>query len=252
MSPGSAPLASSSMTAAASRPSSGRGPPSLTRISSADWSGPTCRPGIDASHCFACSAPLGRARRRNRRPGGHLPQSCPADVATAAAVIARDRRCPPRLLLYPGDVEERRSPRAAVDAALAVIAEREDAIHAWAFLDGDRAREEAASAPVGPLTGLTLGVKDIFDTGDQPSEYGSPIYAGHRPTADAAVVALLRSAGAVVIGKTVTAELAWVTPGPRPIPIASPTHLEGHRAGPPRRSLQEWWISPLAPRRLDR
>ena len=81
-------------------------------------------------------------------------------------------------------------------------------------------------APVGPLMGLTLGVKDIFDTADQPSSYGSPIYAGHRPTADAAVVALLRSAGAVVIGKTVTAELGWVTPGPTTNPHRI-THTPG-------------------------
>ena len=68
--------------------------------------------------------------------------------------------------------------------------------------------------PAGPLCGLTLGVKDVFDTVDQPTAYGSPIYAGHRPRSDAAAVALLRSAGAVVLGKTVTAELACVTPGP--------------------------------------
>src|SRR5271167_779719 len=101
------------------------------------------------------------------------------------------------------------SPLEAVETALAVIAEREEDVRAWAFLDGDRARDEARRAPVGRLRGLTVGVKDLFDTADQPSEYGSPIYAGHRPRADAAVVAQLRSAGAVVLGKTVTAELGW-------------------------------------------
>ncbi|MGH9305364.1 MAG: amidase [Acidimicrobiales bacterium] len=105
------------------------------------------------------------------------------------------------------------SPSDAIEVALGVVAEREHEVHGWAYLDADRAREEAQCAPRGPLSGLTLGVKDIFDTADQPSEYGSPIYFGHRPRADAAVVSLLRAAGAVVLGKTVTAELAWVTPG---------------------------------------
>ena len=118
------------------------------------------------------------------------------------------------------------SPLVAVDAALEAIAEREHAVRAWAFLDADRARDEARHAPAGPLRGLTLGAKDIFDTGDQPSEYGSPIYASYRPRADAAAVAQLRAAGAVVLGKTVTAELAWVTPGPTTNPHRV-THTPG-------------------------
>jgi Asp-tRNA(Asn)/Glu-tRNA(Gln) amidotransferase A subunit family amidase len=62
------------------------------------------------------------------------------------------------------------------------------------------------------LHGMTLGVKDIFDTADLPTEYGSPIYEGHRPAWDAACVALARAAGAVVIGKTVTTEFATMVP----------------------------------------
>jgi len=123
-------------------------------------------------------------------------------------------------------VDPRPSPSAAVDAALRVIAEREPTIRAFAFLHEDRAREEARNAPAGPLSGITLGVKDIFDTADQPSEYGSAIFAGHRPRADAAVVAQLRAAGAVVLGKTVTAELAWVSPGPTTNPWRT-THTPG-------------------------
>jgi Asp-tRNA(Asn)/Glu-tRNA(Gln) amidotransferase A subunit family amidase len=118
------------------------------------------------------------------------------------------------------------SPPEAVEAAFEVVAEREDEVRAWAFLDRERARREARDAPDGLLAGLTVGVKDIFDTADQPSEYGSPIYAGHRPRADAAVVAQLRAAGAVVLGKTVTAELAWVTPGPTTNP-----HRASHTPG---------------------
>jgi Asp-tRNA(Asn)/Glu-tRNA(Gln) amidotransferase A subunit family amidase len=59
-----------------------------------------------------------------------------------------------------------------------------------------------------------LGVKDLFDTADAPTAYGSPIYAGHRPAADAAAVALCREAGALVLGKTVTTEFAYFHPGP--------------------------------------
>jgi Asp-tRNA(Asn)/Glu-tRNA(Gln) amidotransferase A subunit family amidase len=71
-----------------------------------------------------------------------------------------------------------------------------------------------------------LGVKDVFDTADQPTEYGSPIHRGFRPRADAAAVALLRGAGATVLGKTVTAELACFTPGPTANPHRV-THTPG-------------------------
>lgn len=89
-------------------------------------------------------------------------------------------------------------------------------IHAWAHVDPGQVRAEARrldAGPVrGPLHGLPLGVKDIFDTCDGPTEYGSPIYAGHRPRADAACVALARDAGGIVLGKTMTTEFATYTP----------------------------------------
>ena len=105
-----------------------------------------------------------------------------------------------------------------VGACLARIAEREDTVGAWAFLDPDLARAQAracdaAVKPAGPLHGVPVGIKDIFDTADMPTEMGSPIYAGHRPAADAAAVAILRAAGAVILGKTVTAEFAGTHPG---------------------------------------
>ncbi|WP_200306944.1 amidase family protein, partial [Paracraurococcus ruber] len=78
----------------------------------------------------------------------------------------------------------------------------------------------------GPLHGLALGVKDVLDTADQPAQYGSPIWAGHRPRADAACVALARRAGAVVLGKTVTTEFATRFPGPTANP-ANPAHTPG-------------------------
>ena len=64
-----------------------------------------------------------------------------------------------------------------------------------------------------PLRGLPVALKDIFDTADMPTEYGSPIYAGHRPSADAALVSLIRRAGGIAIGKTVTTEFAHLDPG---------------------------------------
>ncbi|MGH7479776.1 MAG: amidase, partial [Candidatus Methylomirabilales bacterium] len=67
--------------------------------------------------------------------------------------------------------------------------------------------------PIGPLHGVPVGVKDIFDTADMPTEYGSVLYAGRTPSRDAAAVAMLRAAGAVIIGKTVTTEFATQAPG---------------------------------------
>lgn len=114
---------------------------------------------------------------------------------------------------YPLQVPIGSTPVSAVGGALEVIAGLEPDLRAFAYLDPDRARDEARRVAPGPLSGITVGVKDIFDTADQPTEYGSPIYAGHRPAADAALVAMLRRAGAVVLGKTVTTEFAWSSPG---------------------------------------
>jgi Asp-tRNA(Asn)/Glu-tRNA(Gln) amidotransferase A subunit family amidase len=98
------------------------------------------------------------------------------------------------------------------------IHERESDVHAWTFLDIDgamrRARELDAQSPGGLLRGLPIAVKDVFDTVDMPTSYGSPIYSNHRPAADAASVALARAAGAIVVGKTVTTEFATFHPGP--------------------------------------
>ncbi|MHC5652662.1 amidase [Stappia sp. ICDLI1TA098] len=92
------------------------------------------------------------------------------------------------------------------------IAEREDEIGAFVNYDLETARADAGRAS-GPLRGLPLGVKDNIDTGDRPSEYGSPIHAGHRPAVDAAIVALARRAGGAILGKTVTTEFAFFEPG---------------------------------------
>ncbi len=112
------------------------------------------------------------------------------------------------------------SSEALVRACLQRIAAREDDVQAWAHLDADLALAQAREADAalrageatGALHGVPVGVKDIFDTADMPTENGSPIFAGRRPERDATCVAALRDAGAVIMGKTVTTELALLTP----------------------------------------
>ena len=83
-----------------------------------------------------------------------------------------------------------------------------------------RRRASATARPArGPLHGIPVGVKDVIDTADMPTAYGSPIYAGHRPERDADCVAWLREAGAVVLGKTVTTEFATYEPPPTVNPL---------------------------------
>ncbi len=124
----------------------------------------------------------------------------------------------------------RLSSEALVRACLDRIAEREPVVGAWQFLDRDMALAEArrrdASPPSGPLHGVPIAVKDLIDTVDMPTGYGSPIYRGHRPAADAACVALARAAGAVALGKTVTTEFACFTPGKTANPH-NPAHTPG-------------------------
>ena len=96
-------------------------------------------------------------------------------------------------------------PADLMEACLERIAAREPVIHAFAHHDPDAAR--AAVPKSGPLHGIPVGVKDVRDTGDMPSAYGSPIWDGWRPRDDSAPVAWTRATGGVVIGKTVTIEL---------------------------------------------
>ncbi len=101
------------------------------------------------------------------------------------------------------------------------IEEVDGAIEAWAYLDRDHAMMQAEAADLrrqkgnalGPLHGVPIGIKDIFDTGDMPTEFGSPAWAGRTPRQDATAVAKLREAGAVIMGKTVTTEYAYFQPG---------------------------------------
>lgn len=107
-----------------------------------------------------------------------------------------------------------------IEACLARIEARKD-VAAWTHLDPDHAREQArerdraraAGAPCGPLHGIPVGIKDIFDTQDYPTENGTVLDAGRQPVRDCTAVSRLKAAGAVVMGKTVTTELAVYSPG---------------------------------------
>ena len=109
-------------------------------------------------------------------------------------------------------MKPRTTSEAQVTSCLERIAERESEVHAWAFVDAKNALEQARKldreAPRGPLHGVPVGIKDVIDTADMPTEYNSPIYRGHRPKTDAACVALLKRAGCVILGKTATTEFA--------------------------------------------
>jgi Asp-tRNA(Asn)/Glu-tRNA(Gln) amidotransferase A subunit family amidase len=122
------------------------------------------------------------------------------------------------------------SAQALLGACLERIEAREPQVMAWRDYDAARAMEQARAldrGPLrGPLHGLPLGVKDLFDTRDFPSGYGSPIYQQHRPVNDAAAVAMCRDAGAIVLGKTVTTEFATFTPGATRNPH-NPAHTPG-------------------------
>ncbi|HSF65066.1 MAG TPA: amidase [Paracoccaceae bacterium] len=108
-----------------------------------------------------------------------------------------------------------------LEACLDRIAAMEPQVQAWAWLDGDHALAQAraldarrqSGAPIGPLHGLPVALKDIIDTKGIPTENGTPIDAGRVPAADAWIVARLRAAGAIILGKTVTTEGAYLHPG---------------------------------------
>lgn len=119
-------------------------------------------------------------------------------------------------------------------AHLARIAATEPEVGAWAWLDSDRVLAEAqrldalraSGRPIGPLHGVPVALKDIIDTKGIPTENGCVLDKGRVPVADAAVVERLRAAGALVMGKTVTTELAYLHPGKTRNP-ANPAHTPG-------------------------
>ncbi len=121
-----------------------------------------------------------------------------------------------------------------VTAALERIDQREPELRAWAWLDGEHALAQARALdayratgrPIGPLHGLPVGVKDIIDTARIPTENGCAVDRGRVPASDAFVVARIKAAGAVLMGKTVTTELAYLHPGPTRNPV-NPAHTPG-------------------------
>src|SRR2546426_4447943 len=121
-----------------------------------------------------------------------------------------------------------------VEACLQRIREIDEQVQAWMFLDPDYALAQARAAdelrlsgkPIGPLHGVPIGIKDIFDTADMPTENGSVLHAGRTPSRDATAVAMLRAAGAVIMGKTVTTEFAYFAPGKTRNPH-NPEHTPG-------------------------
>jgi Asp-tRNA(Asn)/Glu-tRNA(Gln) amidotransferase A subunit family amidase len=135
------------------------------------------------------------------------------DLTNLYAVSAADGA----RLVRDGVVSSTQLVQACLDRVAAVDAD----VQAWAFLDPEHALTQARAAdearlsgrPIGALHGVPVGIKDIIDTADMPTEHGSALYAGRTPSRDAAVVARLRAAGAVIMGKTVTTEFATRAPG---------------------------------------
>ena len=108
---------------------------------------------------------------------------------------------------------------ALVRSCLERIEARESKVHAWAFIDPEDAMRRARQLdrvrhPAGALHGIPIGIKDIIDTANMPTQYNSPIYRGHQPRRDADCVSRLRKAGAVILGKTQTSEFAYKSPAP--------------------------------------
>ncbi|MBF0334173.1 MAG: amidase [Alphaproteobacteria bacterium] len=109
-----------------------------------------------------------------------------------------------------------------VRACLDRVAALDGDLRAWAWIEPEQAIAQARDAdlarrsgqPLGPLHGVPVGVKDVFDTADMPTEWGTPLHEGRRPQRDATAVALLRRAGAVILGKTACTEFSVYTPGP--------------------------------------
>jgi Asp-tRNA(Asn)/Glu-tRNA(Gln) amidotransferase A subunit family amidase len=140
-----------------------------------------------------------------------------ANELSAAAAAAQIRQ---------GDLTSEKLVQACLDR----VDLREPEIDAWAHIDPDRALSQAracdAEPPRGPLHGIPVAIKDVIDTADMPTGHGSPIYDGHRPAIDAECVAMLRAAGAVILGKTVATEFAAITPGKTANPH-NPAHTPG-------------------------
>ena len=126
------------------------------------------------------------------------------------------------------------SPRAYLERCLEAIAARETVVQAWACTNTPGAREAAdastarwtAGQPLSPIDGMPIGIKDLLETRDMPTEMGCEAFRGNFPKRDNAAVWALRQAGAIVLGKTVTTELGGSHPGPTTNPF-NPQHTPG-------------------------
>lgn len=135
--------------------------------------------------------------------------AAPESASSAIALAGR---------IASGDI----SARDVVDACLARIESEDPSIQAWTHVAATPARQQAEAADrarrrgatLGPLHGVPVGIKDIFDTFDMPTGLGTPLYAGRQSRNDASAVQRLREAGAIILGKTVTTEMAVYAPGP--------------------------------------
>ena len=129
-----------------------------------------------------------------------------------------------RLLAFHDHVERFRdgsdTPRAYLERCLDRIEALDSAVKAWAFLNRDGARRTAdeatarykAGTPLSPVDGMPIGIKDLIETCDMPTEYGCDLFRGNRPIRDAAIIYFLRKGGAVLVGKTVTVALGGGDP----------------------------------------
>lgn len=135
--------------------------------------------------------------------------------------------------------------QALVEACLERIEARDSAIRAWAHLDAALALEQARACdretPRSRLHGVPVGIKDVIDTADLPTEYGSPIYVGNRPKWDAACVAQLREAGGVILGKTVSTEFATRHPAATRNP-RNPRHTPGGSSSGSAAAVADWMV----------
>ncbi len=128
----------------------------------------------------------------------------------------------------------RRSPVELLESCLQAIEQREDEVHAWAHLDREGARAHARlletevrqRGPRSPLHGIPVGLKDIYDTADMPTEWGAEPYVGRQPSGDSGMAAELRRLGAIILGKTHTTAFAYFDPAPTRNPW-NPEHTPG-------------------------
>ena len=131
------------------------------------------------------------------------------------------------------------SPRDYLERCLALIEEREPVVQAWVCLNTENARQAAdestaryrAGKPISPIDGMTVGIKDVLQTHDMPTTLGSPIFESRNTGMDSASVNALRLAGAVIAGKTVTTEFAFMVPGPTTNPYSEQATPGGSSSG---------------------